>query len=195
MDQQSYSDALHKLSARRRFRSRVHLLMRVYSWIGLLLSIVAGGYFLLTLLPFALSEQQQLALMVAGVGVLLSVMSKILVTFYKAKETGELERQLEDHGLDDFLVIWARFERVGKRVLEDKGSDHNVHSLRSVFSSLYDDGKINREDLHVLEDGLRFRNAIVHGNRVASTRAMEHLTTSLEEIVRKIAPSAKETQT
>ena len=190
MDQQAYGDALHKISVRRRLRSRFHLLMRVYSRFGLLLSIVAGSYFLFTLLPFDLSGQQQVALMAAGMGVLLSVMSKTLTTLYEARETEELERDLADYGLDNFLVVWSTFERVGKQALADDGSDRNLHSLRSVFASLYDNGKINREELHVLEDGLRVRNAIVHGDRVASMRVVKHLTMSLDEIVRKIAPPA-----
>lgn len=190
MDHQDYSVKLYELNLRRRSRRRFNLILRAYSWLGLLLSIVAGGYFLLTLLRFDLSEQQQLALMTAGVGALLSLMSRILITFYKEREEEDLERRIEYERLDYFLTEWLRFERVSKEVLAEQGGDRNVHSLRSVISSLYTEGKIEGEDVLVLEEGLKIRNSIVHGERLVPASVTERLTTSLGEVIRKIAVPA-----
>ena len=191
MDDQDYTYKIDDLGVRQRSRRRFDLLLRTYSWFGLLLAIVAGGYFFLTLLPFDLSVLQQSALIMAGVGALLSLLSRTLVTFYKEREAESLERTQEHERLVDFLAVWAEFERVSKKVLSEEGGDLNLHSFRSVISCLYSEGKIDTKDAMILEKGLRMRNSIVHGERSTSTRVTARLTTSLVEVIRKIAVPAK----
>ncbi len=186
MDRREYSDTLYELGKRRRSRRRINLILRTYTSFGLLLSIVAGGFFLLTLLPFDLSNQQQWSLMAAGVGVLLSLMSRFLITFYKEREAETLERITEYERLGHFLSAWAEFERVSRKMLADQGVDRKVHSLRSIISFLYRMEKIDREDVFVLEEGLKIRNSIVHGERLTSARVTERLTNFLGEVIRKI---------
>ncbi len=187
MDRQDYSDTLEELVERRRSRRRFDLILRIYSWFGLLLSSVAGGYFLLTLLPIDLSEEQLWALMTAGVGVLLALMSRIVVTFYREREVEHLARLTEYEKLNEFLAAWSKFERVSREVLAEQGDDRAIHSLRSVISFLYHNGKIDGEDVLVLEEGLKARNSIVHGGRLMPTRSTDRLTTSLDEVIRKLA--------
>ena len=192
MDDREYTNRFDDLNRRRRSRRRVDFLLRAYSWMGVSLAIVAAGYFLLTLLSFELSMEQQLALMVAGVGVLLSLMSRILVALRKERDT-EFDYAEERDRSSFFLKVWAEFERVGKKVLAQKEEELNVHSVRSVISRLYDEGRIDDEDVRVLERGLRTRNAIVHGGSKESIRVNERVTESVVEVMRKVAKAARHT--
>ena len=187
MERDEYKDAFYELSRRRRVRRRLDLLLRAYSVMGLLIAILAGGYFLLTLLPFELTINQLMALLFAGVGIALAFMSRTLMIFRKERESEELDRLNEYESLSLFLDTWARFERTSKEVLEKEGEEYNKHSLRAVISRLYEEGKIDKGDVIALEEALQTRNAVVHGERPLSTKVAEKITDSLVDIIKKIA--------
>ena len=161
MDDQDHMDKLYEFKGRQRSRWRVNFLLRAYSWVGVMLAIVAGGYFLLTLLSFDLSAQQRLALILAGVGALVALMSRIFIAFYNERDAEELDRTEEYERIASFLAAWQQFERVSKEVLAKEGVRLNMHSLRVVISYLHDEGKIGEEDVLILEEGLKTRNLIV----------------------------------
>ena len=191
MNDQDYMDNLYHLQRQRRLNNRIKFLLRTYSSVGVLLAIVAGAYFLLTLFPFDLSMQQILALMGAGTGILLSLMSRTLIVFYRERAALDIEREEESEKLAFFLNAWAQFEHVSKEVLLEQADDLNIHSLRSVISRLYAEGKIDKQDLSLLESGLKMRNAIVHGKHPMPARTTEDLTASLVELTRKILTPAQ----
>lgn len=186
MEHHDYTDKLYHLSGRQRSRRRLDLLLKAYSWLGFFLAIVASGYFLLTLLPFDLSMQQRLALMVAGVGALLSLMSRVLVSLFQIRDAEEIELAQEYERLNDFLAAWARFERASRDTLAGQGHDRNTHSLRTLISFIFKEGKIDREDVAVLEECLIARNSILHGKRPMSLSFTERLTASLVKVTKKI---------
>ena len=186
MGDRDYINELYEFTGRQRSRRKVNFLLRAYSWIGFMLAIVAGGYFLLTLLSFDLSAQQRFALIMAGAGALVALMSRIFIAFYKERDAEELDRTEEYERLASFLAAWQQFERVSKEVLAKEGRRLNMHSLRVVISYLHDEGKIDEEDVLVLEEGLKTRNLIVHGERRVSTRVTDRVTESLVKVIRKI---------
>ena len=187
MDSPDYTRTLLQLRRQRSRRHRIGVLLRTYSWLGLLMSIVAIGYFLLASLPVPLSREQALALAVAGVGGLLSIMSRTLIVYFKEREEEEAVHALEFERVERFLFAWRQFERASKNLVAKQDDDLEVHSLRAVISALYDGGVLDLEDMIVLEEGLEARNSIVHSDRPTSARAMDRLTASLTAISRKIA--------
>lgn len=187
MERDDYNNAFFEISSRRRVRRRIDVLLRAYSLMGVLIAILAVGYFMLTLLPFELSQRQQMALMVAGVGVALALMSRTLIIFRKEGESEELERLNEYQNFASFLDTWARFERVSKELLVKEGEEFNRHSLRSVISRLFEEGKIDKRDLAILEEALQARNSLVHGDRSLPTDLVEKITDALLEVIKKIA--------
>ena len=186
MDDRDYMTKLYEFTGRQRSRRRVDFLLRAYSWMGLMLAVVGGGYFLFTLLSFDLSAQQRFALILAGAGALVALMSRLFIAFYKERDAEELDRTEEYERLDSFLSAWQQFERVSKEILEKEGRRLNMHSLRVVISYLHDEGKIDEEDVLVLEEGLKTRNLIVHGERRVPRRMTERVTESLVEVIQKI---------
>ncbi|MGJ8698243.1 MAG: hypothetical protein ACSHYF_18120 [Verrucomicrobiaceae bacterium] len=188
MERDDYSEALYDLGKRRRMRRKLDLLLRAYSLMGLLMAILAGGYFLVSLLP-ELTKNQQMALMFSGVGIALALMSRTLLILRREREAGEVERMTEYESVASFLDTWARFERISKEALSKEGEEFNRHSLRSVISRLHEDGKLDSSDVLALEEALQTRNLIVHGERPFSTKIAQTVTDSLLDIIKKIAIS------
>ena len=186
MDRYKFNEEFYQLNKSRRMRQKIDLLLRIYSLMGFLIAILAGGYFVLTLLPFKLTDKQVFLLMVTGVGIVLAFMSRTLIIFRRERESVDFERLKDFESFSSFLNAWTRFERISKEVLEKEGDDFNRHSLRSVISRLYEDGKIDRGDVMTLEEALQARNSIVHGERPISTKIMEKITDSLVDIIKKI---------
>lgn len=191
MEREDYNEASYEFSKRRRMRRKLDRLLQAYSLMGLLMAIFAGGYLVLTLLPFELSFKQQYALMLAGIGIALALMSRTLMVFRRERESEEVERLREYESLSLFLDTWARFERTSKEMLSREGEEVNIHSLRSVISRLYEEGKIDKNDVTTLEEALQTRNLIVHGERLLSTKVSDKITDSLVEIIKKIAMPLK----
>ena len=186
MNTPDYSELLHEIRERHRFPDTVRLALRTYSWLGIYVSILAGCYFVWTLLPFEMSEAQQLSLMVAAVGVLVSIMSRILANFYRERDKGRLLRRAEYERSVRFLTAWKIFEQASRAAMENQTDDSDTHSLRSAISSPPAKGVIDSEDLLVLERGLATRNSIIHGERWMSEEVTESLSTALSTITDKI---------
>ncbi|HZE72962.1 MAG TPA: hypothetical protein VE135_25910 [Pyrinomonadaceae bacterium] len=185
MERDKENEPFNVLSRRRRLRRRLDLLLRMYSLMGLLIAILAAGYFLLTLLPYKLSERQQMALIAGGIGIALAVMSRILVIYRTEQESEEIELLKENESLSSFLDTWAKFERTSKETLS-KQEDFNIHSLRSVISRLYEEGKISKEDVIALDEAVQIRNSIVHGGKTVPPHATEKVIGLLVDIIKKI---------
>jgi hypothetical protein len=186
MEREDFKGTFSGITNRRSARRKLDLLLRAYSLVGALTAILAGGYFLVTLLPYTLSAHQRNALLVVGIGITLAFMSRTLMILRKERDFEELVRMKEYESLASFLDAWARFERISKEVLAERGEDFNRLSLRSVISRLHEEGKINNADVLALEEALQTRNAIVHGERNFSSKLTEQITNSLIEIVKKI---------
>lgn len=165
-------------------RRKMELVLRMYSLLGVLMAILSAGYFVQTLLPFTLSEQQKTALLIIGVGLVLATMSRALLVFYREREA---ERMAERERLLTLLDAWSSFETVSKRVLDQQGEKFDQHSVRSIISKLQSDGKINDADVRIIEEALGARNAIVHGQRSLSPSFTKRVTDVLLSIVQKIA--------
>ena len=170
-------------------RLKLNLFLRVYAFMGLLIAILAGAYFILTLLPLTLTAQQRITLVVAGTGIALAVTSWAVVVLRKSRESEEMDRLKEQAALSLLLDTWARFERTGKEALTKEGVAFDPHSLRSMFSLLYEEGKIDKNDLIRLEEALKTRNAIVHGQIPPSSDfndVIKAITSDLIEVIKKM---------
>ena len=189
MNDQDYKNTLFELKYRQGSRQRVQFLLRIYSWFGLVLSLIAGGYFLLSFLEFSLSTEQVISLIAFGVGIALSLMAGALMAFLKERDAEKNSRSEEIMRLADFLDAWQSFERVSKNAIVEGNGDFNVHSVREIISYLQEEKMVDEEDVTMLEEGLRARNLIVHGKRNFLGRTTERMTDSLIEITRKLSRS------
>jgi len=187
IDMDKDREALQYLNKRLHLRKKFDFILRAYSTIGWLIAIFAAAYFLLTLLPHEPTREQQIALMISGIGVALALLSRTLIALRKEKEEEEILRLREYEKVEAFLDTWAQFERISKDVLSKENEKFNKSSLRSVISRLYEEEKINKADVLALEEALQTRNLIVHGERRWSSELTGKVTDVLIDIIKKIA--------
>jgi len=186
METRDYKDTLYSLERRRAYKSRVDLLLRAYSTMGALMAVLGAGYFAVTLLPFEITSEQRIALMVSGIGASLAFMSRTLVLIRKEREQRYAESIDKYQGTVELLRAWSDLESASKRAL---GRDQSrSHSLRAVFDELYERGKIDDSDMIVLEEALRARNAAAHGGEPLPPDTAERLIQMISKVIIKLSP-------
>lgn len=186
MISKDYIDSLVQFRSRWASRRRIDVVLKVYTVVGLLTTVFAIGYFLLTILPFQLSPSQQIALTIAGTGLALAALSSILVFLRKEREVMRIERIQEYDAISHFIGVWSEFESISREALKKDGSEVNIHSLREVISNLYDISMIDKGDIVVLVEALQVRNAIVHGGRGISPAVAKNTAESLLNVIGKM---------
>ena len=182
MERNDSEEVVEYLRDRRRRPESFDLVLRTYSAFGLLIAGFALVYFALTLLPYDLSSNQQLALIITGVGVTLSLLSRGLLMVRK-------DREKENEKFVFFLDSWARFEATSRDALRANVERINSHPPERLIEELYDRSKINSSDRSTLKEALEMRNLIVHGGprRLRSPELVGQFTPILTDIIKKIS--------
>lgn len=198
------------INRRFNFLRKLRFVSKLYSALGLSLSVISSGYFIFTLFPYDLSREQRVALLAAGVGVMMAVLSRILILFEREREAEMFSNFKTYEKIMKFLDAWGKFEKVSKDVLSKdkyyigynkfddykKIDTYNKYSLRSIVKNLYDEKKIGETDVIALEEALKARNLIVHGENFSSlyspksflfSKDIDIKTDALDNIVRKLS--------
>ena len=185
MEQTNFSKAFYELNKSRKQQKKLDLFLNVYSLLGLLIALLAVGYFVLT--TFEPTKEQQITLTIAGIGVALAFMSRTLLLLCKNQAAEEMENTIQYNEIASLLSTWDNFARVGKETLSKENHAFNRHSLKSMIGRLYEEGKINKNDIMALEKALQIRNAIVHGEKYFSIIFTKKITKSLEALTNQIS--------
>lgn len=169
--------------SRGNYRRSIDAVLRVYSALGVLFALLGFGYFGVSLLPFGLSPEQRMSLIIGGVGVSLAVLSRLLSTIRKEREVREADRlqEYERHML--FLSMWNRFEAVSRFAAREFGDAQSAHvSIRSLIRLLAQKELLSPRDVEILELALRIRNELVHGASQFSERSLDFISEELQRL-------------
>jgi hypothetical protein len=180
------TESLRMQSGQRSLRRRLNVILRLYSALGFLMAILAGGYLLFSLVSVNLTFSQQLALAIAGTGLALGVLSRSLFELRKERDKYEAERREQLDAISSIVEAWARFEAASKMALEERDRDINRLSPRAVISRLHSEGKIDESDLLVLENALQTRNLLVHGSETISPTMAQRTSFLLRQVTDKL---------
>ncbi len=187
MDDKDVITTFSKKSQQRREQRKVELVFRLYSTVGILMAVAGAGYFALSFVPIELTSRQLAALVVAGAGMVLAVLSKLLVSLWQRIT---VERYMDDQDrlrLNEFINTWAQFEIASTEAANASEGNGGHMPIRATLAKLVADGRISKVQLLEIDEALRVRNAIVHGGEVPSSPALERLTKVLQEASRKIS--------
>ena len=187
MSSEDRPDNVGRVSRQGQLRARLDLYLKAYSVIGVLIAIFSGVYFVFTFLDFQLSVEQQLSLMVSGVGITVAVLSRALIVLNREKARETLVRSQGQEALYALVETWSRFERVSKNLFPVEDGKFNRRSPRSVVLRLCEEGMISSVDVEVIETAMRVRNDIVHGQHPPPVELAADLTEQLERIVSGLA--------
>ena len=187
MAQDEYQYWLQGINARYSRRSRIELVLNIYSLLGVLLALLGAGYLILTLLPFELSHDQKLAAAVVGFGLAIAVMSQMVISIRKKYDSDVVARKIDQESIVSFLNTWEKFEAVSRNALEKKGEKFDRYSLRSIISKLNSEGEIDDADVRALEEALQARNTVIHSKEPLSASFVQEITNLLVHIIQKIS--------
>lgn len=183
-----HNDDFRSLEGRRSFRSRVDLILQLYVIAGVVIAFASAGFLILSFIRVELTETQQLAAMLAIVGLAVSLFSGTYLYFKKKREKQDIANSEKISGAMSFLETWNKFESVSSSILSAEKSDFKPHSIRSILSSLAEENRIDDEDKRTIERALDLRNSILHRGDMPPPQYIDEVASSLFDVIVKISP-------
>lgn len=185
-ERREFEKDLWELEERQSTRQKFETILKLYSLFGLLISIFGVAYFVFTTLDIELSVSQQMALLISGTGIALSITSWALLLARRERMNENFRKHKVIQGIEEFVWKWSKFEEISKHILLSKGSEFNQYSIREIIAQLYENNLIDREDAMLLEEAIQIRNTVVHGGNIVSKEVLEHLSSGVDAIISKI---------
>lgn len=169
-----------------RRKNRIKLILRLYSFLGILTSVIAIIYFAISYYEFNLTPPQRFALTLAGVGLLLSLMSKFYSEIIKEQENEREARRIELNKISQFVLDWATLERTIYSILERNESNISKYGIKRNIRLLFDEQIISDREFINLERALDLRNKIVHRHTSATSEELDRYSEQINEIIDKV---------
>ncbi|MCD8741858.1 hypothetical protein LT679_14675 [Mucilaginibacter roseus] len=186
-------DISHELTYLYRKKNKIKLILRLYSFIGILTAVIAIIYFVISYYKFNITNTQRIALMSAGVGLLLSLMSKFYTNLIEEREKEQKARTIELNKISRFILSWATLERTIYSILERHEPDISKFGIKRNIRLLFEEEIISDREFINLERALDLRNKIVHGQTLSATEELDKYSGQVDEIIDKILISSKKT--
>lgn len=127
-----------------------------------------------------------MALMFAGVGLLLSLMSKFYSEIIKEREKEQEIRRIELNKISHFVLNWATLERTIYTILERYEPNIGEFSIKRNIKFLYDEEIISDREFINLERALDLRNKIVHGHTTSNSDELDKYSEQINEVIDKV---------
>lgn len=181
-----YERDLWELEARQRSRRRLQLIFQLYVVFGALIGLLSIAYFFFLRLKVELNFEERTALLFAGVGFAISILSALFLFLRRQRNINELDRNRYIGSASEFLLEWLRFETIGREKLEATGKDFNRMSVREIISTLLGSGALTAGDAAAIEEALRFRNFLVHSGKTLDQEELSRMTQVLRNIVQRL---------
>lgn len=181
-----YEQDLWEMEARQRSFRRYQQVFQIYAVMGAVTGFGALAYFFARQLDINLSSTDQMILMVAGSGFMISIMSGLYLFLRHQRDSGEVDRSRYMSSAAEFLLQWARFESLGRQKLDAAGRDFNRMSIRAITAELLNAKLISEDEMVQLEEVLRFRNFLVHGGTRPDPDALARMTETLRRVTQRV---------
>ena len=154
--------AYEALRSRRRAQ-QIDFFLRTYAVLGALTGLGGLAYLGFSLLKIDLNPSQQIALMIAGSGITLAAISISALILRKQRKLFSATMLAETNSIGEIVRQWARFESLGRELLELRGESFNRYSPRAILLALAKDGLISNDEAEKIQKALEIRNRLVHG--------------------------------
>lgn len=175
-----------EISSSYRKKNRLKLVLRLYSFLGLLFSVLAIIYFAISYYEFDITPSQRLTLMFAAVGLVVSLMSKFYSEIINERENEQKIRVDEINKISHFVLDWATLERTIYSILEKSDQNVSKFGIKRNIQLLFEEQIISDREFINLERALDMRNKIVHGYTPATSDELERYSELLNEVIDKI---------
>lgn len=186
LERQELEKDLWELEKRQSMRNKFETILKLYSLFGLVIAIFGIAYFVLTTLDIELSKTQQMALLISGTGIALSITSWALLLMRRERMNEEIKKFESMQDLSEFVWKWSKFEQISKNVLLEHGKEFNKYSIREIIDRLYHYEIINKEDVFSLEEAIQARNMAVHRGGVIPKEMLSRYSSQIDEVISKL---------
>lgn len=179
-------DINYQLKHSYRQKNKLRLTFRVYTFFGLIVSIIGIIYFVSSFFEFQLSVSQRFALVLSGAGLLLSLLAKFYVEFSKEREKEYEKRNRELENISSFILNWATLERATSHFFRFNKIDNNKFAIGRNLAILTEKKVVTMREFLTLEKALDVRNRIVHDKITSGSEDLEKLSDEVMRITDKI---------
>lgn len=187
--QEEFTDsaALSYYQKRIRVGRKLSLILRAYFLMGLLLAVGGAGFVAYSKLKITLAPDEQAALAVAFMGVIMAIASYGYLSYRQAIYERDLQEFTQHRAVGRFIEAWVRFEEASKNVAFSSGDEPERTNLREILAQLRRQGKFTTADVIEAEDLLQLRNALVHGLRSYPAEDLDAALAKLLNLLTKVS--------
>ena len=183
-----HEEELWEIEARQKSFLRFQEVFQINAVAGAVTGFGALAYFFARKIDINLSSTDQIILMVAGSGFMISIISGLYLFLRHQRMIGEIDRSSYMISAAEFLLQWARFESLGREKLDAAGREFNRMSIRAIMGELLNVKTISENELVQLEEILRFRNFLVHSGARPDAEILARMTEKLRRITQRFEP-------
>lgn len=176
------NDIVAFASYRARRSYTYELVLKLYGAFGLLTTIIGSLYFIFVTFHIYIGIKQQMALIVAVSGLIISTVAWAMLALRRQREVYETGKIREYAYMAELVETWATFEDVSRKFLDSRGEDRNQYSPRAIIASLRQGGSIDDVDAKLLQEALELRNMAVHGGGRFPSDLVAKIATALGNI-------------
>jgi len=181
-----YEEALWESEKRFYSQRKIEVILKIYMLLGIITAVFGVAYFVLSTLDIELSNSQINALLISGVGFTVAAMSWGMILVRRERMYYERQRKKSLDTVAEFLRYWAKFENIGKEVLEKEHREFNKYSIREIIELLHKEGKLDKSDILALEEAIQLRNSVVHkGDDLPYEKAKKYIDI-LARVIQKV---------
>lgn len=185
-DLREFNVNLWQVDAKQQASTNLRQILEVIAAVGVLIGLNALAYYLFRQIDVALSGVDRFILALAWMGFELATISALFLYFKKQSDVVLVERSRYLTIASEFLAQWTRFEVLGQSKLKSMAMDVNPWSIREIIQKLVSINAMDTDDMALVEEALRTRDALVHVRAKVDEAQLTRLTKRLRELATRL---------
>lgn len=182
---------IREITQRQHTRKRIDYILKIYSRLGVLIGIIGIVIFVIDTFDITFDYKQRFALMIAGSGFFLSILSWVMLKNKNENKNNDSLKAQEYIITADFLSNWKEFEEISSAYLLSKDAHINDWSIREILFNLQKHNILTPYEIRYLNQAMQIRNDIVHEQITIPIDIITKYTDIVGKIIEKIALKSK----
>jgi hypothetical protein len=190
-DMGEFNGDLWLVDAQQQASRTVQKILEVFAAVGALIGLNALAYYVFRQVDVDWLGADRFILVIAWTGFELATISALSLYFKKQSDVVRVERSRYLAIASEFLAQWTRFEVVGQSKLESMSLGVDPWSVREIIRKLVSANAMGADDMAMVEEALRTRNALVYARAQVDSAHLTRLTDRLRELDARLDAAAE----
>jgi hypothetical protein len=186
-----YNGDLWLVDAMQEASSKLQQVAEVIAAVGALIGLNALAYYVFRQSEVDWLNADRFILAIAWTGFELAMISALFLYFKKQFDVVRVERGRYLAIASEFLAQWTRFEVLGQGKLESMSLGVDPWSVREIIRKLVSANAMGADDMAMVEEALRTRNALVYVRAQVDSAHLTRLTDRLRELDARLDAEAE----